>query len=96
MSYLQNSTVSANGLAFLNASQSLSSTPGATPPPPKGSQMSSFGMSNGMSRSSFGGYDGGNDYGSQGPYQNQSDKPQIYRVRFSVRIFGGFLLMISS
>ncbi|KAJ5134258.1 hypothetical protein N7526_005623 [Penicillium atrosanguineum] len=83
MSYSQNSTGSANGLAFLNASQSLSSTPGATPPPPKGSQMSSFGMSNGMSRSSFGGYDGGNDYGSQGPYQNQSDTPQIYRAVYS-------------
>lgn len=81
MSYSQNSTGSANGLAFLNTSQSLSSTPGATPPPPKGSQMSSFGMSNGMSRSSFGGYDGGNDYGSTGQYQNQSEKPQIYRVR---------------
>jgi hypothetical protein len=55
--------------------------------------MSSFGMSNGMSRSSFGGYDGGNDYGSNGQYQNQSEKPQIYRVRYAIRVHRGFVLI---
>ncbi|KAJ5689605.1 hypothetical protein N7462_003997 [Penicillium macrosclerotiorum] len=81
MSYSQSSTGSVNGLAYniLNASQSLSSTPRATPPPPKGSQMSSFGMSNGASRGSFNGYDGSNDYGSAISYQ----EPQIYRAVYS-------------
>ncbi|KAJ5574116.1 uncharacterized protein N7459_008543 [Penicillium hispanicum] len=84
MSYSQSSTGSANGLSYniLNASQSLSSTPRATPPLSKGPQMSSFGMSNGMSRGSFGGYDGTNDYGSTMPYQDE-DKPQIYRAVYS-------------
>jgi hypothetical protein len=80
MSYSQGSTGS-NGMAYnmLNASQSLSSTPRATPPP-KGPQMSSFGYPNGLPRSSFGGYDGANDYGSVVSYQDEY-KPQIYRVR---------------
>ncbi|KAJ5176569.1 uncharacterized protein N7482_002446 [Penicillium canariense] len=85
MSYSQNSTGSANGLVYniLNNSQSLSSTPRATPPPPKGSQMSSFGVSNGASRGSFNGnYDGGNDYGSMMSYQ-EDYKPQIYRAVYS-------------
>ncbi|KAJ5619402.1 hypothetical protein N7510_003386 [Penicillium lagena] len=75
MSYSQSSTGS-NGMAYnlLNASQSLSSTPRATPPPAKGgSQTSSFGIPNGLPRGSFGGYDGSNDY----------DKPQIYRAVYS-------------
>ncbi|KAJ5461227.1 uncharacterized protein N7458_002779 [Penicillium daleae] len=85
MSYSQRSTGSANGLAYniLNNSQSLSSTPRATPPPPKGLQMSSFGVSNGASRGSFNGsYDGGNDYGSMMTYQEEF-KPQIYRAVYS-------------
>lgn len=41
--------------------------------------MSSFGYSNGISRS-FGGYDGTNEYGSVMSYQEEY-KPQIYRVR---------------
>lgn len=40
----------------------------------------SFNMSNGVSRGSFGGYDGQNDYGSNVSYQDEY-KPQIYRVR---------------
>lgn len=42
--------------------------------------MSSFNMSNGALRGSFGGYDGQNDYGSNMSYQDEY-KPQIYRVR---------------
>lgn len=83
MSFSQSSTGSTNGqgiFSILNNSQSLSSTPRATPPPPKGSQTS-FGMSNGIPRGSFGGYDGtSNEYGSNMSYQGDS-KPQIYRVR---------------
>ncbi|KAJ5576075.1 hypothetical protein N7535_003001 [Penicillium sp. DV-2018c] len=72
-----------NGMAYntLNASQSLSSTPRATPPPPKGSQMSSFGYTDGPQRS-FGGYDGANDNGSVMSYQEEY-KPQIYRAVYS-------------
>lgn len=83
MSFSQSSTGSAIGLGtynILNNSQSLSSTPRATPPPPKGSQAASFGMSNGVPRGSFGGYDGANEYRSNMSYQDD-DKPQIYRVR---------------
>lgn len=43
--------------------------------------MSSFAVSNGASRGSFNAnYDGGNDYGSMMPSQEDS-QPQIYRVR---------------
>lgn len=84
MSYSQGSTGS-NGMAYsmlnasMNASQSLSSTPRATPPP-KGSQMSYSGYPNGLARtSSFGGYGASNGYGSMS-YQEEH-KPQIYRVR---------------
>ena len=42
--------------------------------------MTSFNMSNGTLRGSFGGYDGQNDYGSNMSYQDEY-KPQIYRVR---------------
>lgn len=42
--------------------------------------MSSFGYPNGLARTSFGGYDGANDYGSVMSYQEEY-KPQIYRVR---------------
>lgn len=80
MSLSQSSTGSKNGqgiFSILNDPQSLSSTPRATPPPPKGSQ-SSFGMSNGISRGSFGG--ASNEHGSNMSYQGD-DRPQIYRVR---------------
>lgn len=46
--------------------------------------MSSFGMSNGMSRGSFGGYDGSNEYGSTMSQQDDY-KPQIYRVRHFIQ-----------
>lgn len=42
--------------------------------------MSSFNMSNGASRGSYGGYDGKNDNGSMMSYQEEY-APQIYRVR---------------
>lgn len=87
MSYSQSSIGSANGLptsqshmGSFNASQSVASTPAATPP--RSSQHSmSFSMPNGlphnsMSRSSFGGYEDANGYGAMVPYQ----EPQIYKV----------------
>lgn len=81
MSYSQDSTGSANGLAYniFNATQSISSTPRATPPPPKTQMSNSFSMPNGISRGSFSGYDGTNDYGSVASQQDEY-KPQIYRV----------------
>ncbi|KAJ5649986.1 uncharacterized protein N7484_003709 [Penicillium longicatenatum] len=84
MSLSQSSVGSMNGPTYniLNKSQSLSSTPRATPPPPRGSQMSSFNMSNGASRGSYGGYDGKNDNGSMMSYQEEY-APQIYRAVYS-------------
>ncbi|CAG8211831.1 unnamed protein product [Penicillium salamii] len=86
MSYSQGST-GPNGMAYnmlnasMNASQSLSSTPRATPPP-RGSHMSFSGYPNGLPRtSSFGGYGGSNDNGSMS-YQ-EAHKPQIYRAVYS-------------
>lgn len=93
MSYSQGSIGSAHGMAMsqsrmgsFNASQSVASTPGATPP--RGSQQSnmSFSFTNGMghnsrSRGSFGGYDDTNTYGAMAPYQEEY-QPQIYRVCF--------------
>ncbi|KAL4892451.1 apses transcription factor [Aspergillus ambiguus] len=93
MSYSQSSIGSTNGMAFsqsqmgsFNASQSVASTPRATPPP-KGSQQSamSFNYSNGMHhgpRSSFGGFEDMNGYGTMVPYQEEF-KPQIYRAVYS-------------
>ena len=92
MSYSQSSMGSGNTLNFshsqmgsFNASQSVASTPRATPPPPKGSQQStmSFSYPNGMpagSRSSYGGFDEPSGYG---PVMSVHEgfKPQIYRVR---------------
>ncbi|KAL2014490.1 hypothetical protein VTN00DRAFT_2015 [Thermoascus crustaceus] len=96
MSYSQNSVGSANGMQLsqshmgsFNASQSVASTPGATPPPPRGSQQSamSFSFTNGgprnsMSRGNFGGYEDSNGYGAMVPYQEEY-KPQIYRAVYS-------------
>ncbi|KAF7713209.1 APSES transcription factor MbpA-like protein [Penicillium ucsense] len=76
---------SANTLPYNKShnSQSFSSTPRATPPP-RGSEMSSFGISNGAaSRGSFNAnYDGANDYGSMMSYQ-EDQGPQIYRAVYS-------------
>ncbi|KAJ5908224.1 hypothetical protein N7495_000906, partial [Penicillium taxi] len=82
MSYPQGNTGPANGLNYNmpNGSQSLSSTPRATRPPPKASQMSSFGISNGSSRGSFGGYD---DTNETNPSQQEEYPPQIYRAVYS-------------
>ena len=90
MSYSQSSIGSTNGLTFsqsqmgsFNASQSVASTPRATPPPKVSQQSSmSFNYSNGLpsaSRSSFGGFDEPNGYGQIMPF-NDEFKPQIYRV----------------
>ncbi|KAF9895028.1 hypothetical protein FE257_004656 [Aspergillus nanangensis] len=93
MSYSQSSMGSANGMSFsqsqmgsFNASQSVSSTPRATPPP-KGSQQSamSFTYSNGAhhgSRGSFGGFEDMNGYGAMVSYQDEY-RPQIYRAVYS-------------
>ncbi|OJJ72352.1 hypothetical protein ASPBRDRAFT_124725 [Aspergillus brasiliensis CBS 101740] len=92
MSYSQSSMSSANGMVFsqsqmgsFNASQSVSSTPRATPPP-KGSQQStmSFGYSNGLPhgpRSSFAGFEDMNGYGTI--MYHEEFKPQIYRAVYS-------------
>ncbi|EHA23815.1 hypothetical protein ASPNIDRAFT_48514 [Aspergillus niger ATCC 1015] len=91
MSYSQSSMSSANGMVFsqsqmgsFNASQSVSSTPRATPPP-KGSQQSmSFGYSNGLPhgpRSSFAGFEDMNGYGTM--MYHEEFKPQIYRAVYS-------------
>ncbi|KAJ9299503.1 hypothetical protein DTO217A2_8168 [Paecilomyces variotii] len=94
MSYSQGSIGSAHGMPMsqsrmgsFNASQSVASTPGATPP--RGSQQSnmSFSFTNGMghnsrSRGSFGGYDDTNTYGAMAPYQEEY-QPQIYRAVYS-------------
>lgn len=93
MSFSQSSVGSANTLNFSHsqsqpqsqmasfASQSVASTPRATPPP-KGSQSMSFGYPNGVpgSRSGYG-FDDQNGYG---PVMSVHDgfKPQIYRVGF--------------
>lgn len=94
MSFSQSSIGSANTMNFshsqmgsFNASQSVASTPRATPPPPKGSQQStmSFSYPNGGvpagSRSGYGGFEEQNGYG---PVMSVHEgfKPQIYRVRF--------------
>lgn len=80
-------TMSQSHIGSVNASQSVASTPRATPP--KGSQKSSmsFSFQNGMShhsnaRGSFGRYDEPNGYGHTMSYQ-EDYKPQIYRVFIS-------------
>ncbi|KAJ5263589.1 Glycoside hydrolase superfamily [Penicillium angulare] len=81
---MQTGFVSANGPIYNNLNnsrRSISSTLRATPPPPKGSQMASFNMSNGA-RGSFGGYDGTTENGSMMSYQEEY-KPQIYRAVYS-------------
>ncbi|KAL2867161.1 putative APSES transcription factor (MbpA) [Aspergillus lucknowensis] len=92
MSYSQGSIGSTNGMAFsqsqlgsFNASQSVSSTPRATPPP-KSSQQSamSFGYSNGLpngTRASFNGFEDMNGYGAM--IYHEDFKPQIYRAVYS-------------
>ncbi|KAL4775949.1 hypothetical protein BDW60DRAFT_177240 [Aspergillus nidulans var. acristatus] len=92
MSYSQGSIGSANGMSFsqsqmssLNASQSVASTPRATPPP-KSSQQSamSFNYSNGFpngTRASFSGFEDMNGYGTM--IYHEEFKPQIYRAVYS-------------
>ncbi|KAL4749146.1 hypothetical protein BDW72DRAFT_178945 [Aspergillus terricola var. indicus] len=92
MSYSQGSIGSANGMSFsqsqmssLNASQSVASTPHATPPP-KSSQQSamSFNYSNGLpngTRASFSGFEDMNGYGTM--IYHEEFKPQIYRAVYS-------------
>ncbi|KAL1850633.1 transcriptional regulator swi6 [Paecilomyces lecythidis] len=78
--------MSQSRMGSFNASQSVASTPGATPP--RGSQQSmSFSFTNGMghnsmSRGSFGGYEDTNAYGGMVPYQDEY-QPQIYRAVYS-------------
>ncbi|KAI9372636.1 apses transcription factor [Aspergillus egyptiacus] len=92
MSFSQGSVGSANGMSFsqsqmgsFNASQSVASTPRATPPP-KGSQHSamSFNYSNGLpngTRASFNGFEDMNGYGTM--IYHEEFKPQIYRAVYS-------------
>lgn len=97
MSFSQSSIGSANTLNFshsqmgsFNASQSVASTPRATPPPPpKGSQQSamSFGYPNGGGGGSRSGYGGLEDQNGYGAVMSVHDgfKPQIYRVCSNTR-----------
>ncbi|KAK2791784.1 transcriptional regulator swi6 [Onygenales sp. PD_12] len=95
MSFSRNSIAPPNGvplsqtqMASFNASQSVASTPTATPPP-RGSQQSNVSLgfpNNGISRGStqrdsFGGYDGSNGYGQVIGYEEY--KPQIYTAVYS-------------
>ncbi|KAH2965983.1 hypothetical protein KXW00_004007 [Aspergillus fumigatus] len=92
MSYSQSSLGSANGIAFsqsqmgsFNASQSVASTPRATPPPKSSQQSMSFSYPNslpGGARGSFGGFDDTNGYGSMVQYQEEY-RPQIYKAVYS-------------
>ncbi|KEY75531.1 transcription factor APSES MbpA [Aspergillus fumigatus] len=92
MSYSQSSLGSANGIAFsqsqmgsFNASQSVASTPRATPPPKSSQQSMSFSYPNslpGGARGSFGGLDDTNGYGSMVQYQEEY-RPQIYKAVYS-------------
>lgn len=99
MSYSQGSIGSANGMSFsqsqlgsFNASQSVASTPRATPPP-KSSQQSamSFNYPNGIpngTRASFNGFEDMNGYGTM--IYHEEFRPQIYRVCSSLRLFTVF------
>ncbi|KAL2825276.1 hypothetical protein BDW59DRAFT_73624 [Aspergillus cavernicola] len=92
MSYSQGSIGSANGMSFsqsqmgsFNASQSVASTPRATPPP-KSSQQSAMSLnySNGLAngtRASFNGLEDMNGYGTM--IYHEELKPQIYRAVYS-------------
>ncbi|GIJ91336.1 hypothetical protein Asppvi_010301 [Aspergillus pseudoviridinutans] len=92
MSYSQSSLGSANGIAFsqsqmgsFNASQSVASTPRATPPPKSSQQSMSFNYPNGLpggARGSFGGFDDMNGYGAMVQYQEEY-RPQIYKAVYS-------------
>ncbi|KAL4927298.1 putative APSES transcription factor (MbpA) [Aspergillus undulatus] len=92
MSYSQGSMGSANGMSFsqsqlgsFNASQSVASTPRATPPP-KNSQQSamSFNYPNGfpnVTRPSFNSFEDLNGHGTM--IYHEEFKPQIYRAVYS-------------
>ncbi|PGG98105.1 hypothetical protein AJ79_08986 [Helicocarpus griseus UAMH5409] len=83
------SSLSQNQMSSFNASQSVASTPAASPPP-RASQQSNMSVSfpsNGVSRNSaqrasFGGYeDSSASYGQVVPYEDY--KPQIYTAIYS-------------
>lgn len=88
-SFSHSSVASSNGMAFsqsqlgsFNASQSVASTPRATPPPKGSSQPpASFNYSKNPPHGSrsFGGYDEMTNYGAMIQYHDEF-KPQIYRV----------------
>ncbi|RHZ61086.1 hypothetical protein CDV55_100902 [Aspergillus turcosus] len=92
MSYSQSSLGSANGIAFsqsqmgsFNASQSVASTPRATPPPKSSQRSMSFSYPNGLpggARGSFGNFDDMNGYGAMVQYQEEY-RPQIYKAVYS-------------
>ncbi|KAL9114501.1 MAG: hypothetical protein Q9227_001582 [Pyrenula ochraceoflavens] len=75
-------------MTSFDASQSVSSTPAPTPPPPRSASQQLYGMSgpgmiNGMgSQGSFGGYGSMNGYPQAVPFQ-QGYKPQIYTAVYS-------------
>ncbi|PGH33663.1 hypothetical protein GX50_03490 [[Emmonsia] crescens] len=96
MSFSRNSLGPPNGASSQNqmasfnaASQSVASTPAATPPPRPSQQQSNMSMSfpnngatrNSVQRTSFGGYDDSNGYGQVMPYEEY--KPQIYTAVYS-------------
>ncbi|PGH23973.1 hypothetical protein AJ80_02035 [Polytolypa hystricis UAMH7299] len=76
-------------MGSFNASQSVSSTPAATPPP-RSSQPSGMSMSfptngtqhNSIQRPGFGSFDEGNGFGTIVPYHDEY-KPQIYTAVYS-------------
>ncbi|KAL3490448.1 hypothetical protein BJX62DRAFT_207162 [Aspergillus germanicus] len=99
MSYSQGSIGSANGMSFsqsqlgsFNASQSVASTPRATPPQNSQQSAMSFTYSNGLpnglpngppngARASFNGFEDMNGYGTM--IYHEEFKPQIYRAVYS-------------
>ncbi|KAL4992739.1 hypothetical protein BDW68DRAFT_172765 [Aspergillus falconensis] len=91
MSYSQGSIGSANGISFsqsqmgsFNPSQSVASTPRATPPPKSSQQSAMFNYSNGLpngTRASFSGFEDMNGYGAM--LYHEEFKPQIYRAVYS-------------
>ncbi|KAH8423677.1 putative APSES transcription factor (MbpA) [Aspergillus melleus] len=93
-SFSQSSVASSNGMAFsqsqlgsFNASQSVASTPRATPPPKGSSQQppASFNYSKNPThgpRASFGGFEEITNYGALIQYHDEF-KPQIYRAVYS-------------
>lgn len=93
MSYSQSSMGSANGMTFsqshmgsFNASQSVASTPRATPPPKASHQSAmSYSYANGLPngpRGSFSTFEDMHGYGTV----YEEFKPQIYKVSLSAHL----------